>query len=285
MSRLLCNASPQPVLAGLVRAIIERREELDPWLEFPQTSCSHWFGPQHRPLPIGALYLLWERDECWRKPCPECNGELRGISCAGSIDMLQYEFICLGCERLFTERQPPSFLLGCESLRALEATPFACTGGLLDGAHGSEGRDLLDRLGIEYEPVTSLENRGESINSIEPPVAKPTPQQASENFCQVTLAADLPIGESNPLRSCWERSEPFVLLVEEDTGAVVVCEQCPCLFGGARTSKVANYVRDLEIRHRGDGRTVYLVWAELDGTLRAQRLEPSKETIERGGTE
>jgi len=199
--------------------------------------------------------------------------------------MLQYEFICLGCERLFTERQPPSFLLGCESLRALEATPFACTGGLLDGAHGSEGRDLLDRLGIEYEPVTSLENRGESINSIEPPVAKPTPQQASENFCQVTLAADLPIGESNPLRSCWERSEPFVLLVEEDTGAVVVCEQCPCLFGGARTSKVANYVRDLEIRHRGDGRTVYLVWAELDGTLRAQRLEPSKETIERGGTE
>ena len=46
MSRLLCNASPQPVLAGLVRVIIERQGGSRSLAEFPQTSCSHWFSPQ-----------------------------------------------------------------------------------------------------------------------------------------------------------------------------------------------------------------------------------------------
>lgn len=97
------EAVRKPQLAGLVKAVIQNQNQLDPWLEFPQSSCCFKFGEAKRPLPIGALYLLWERDKRWSKPCRYCQGDARGLSCGGFLSTGWFEFICLDCSAFFVE--------------------------------------------------------------------------------------------------------------------------------------------------------------------------------------
>ena len=53
-------------LAQVIRAANRHRGELlklDPWIPFPQNGCCFRFGDEKTPLPIGALFRLWDH---WR---------------------------------------------------------------------------------------------------------------------------------------------------------------------------------------------------------------------------
>lgn len=68
----------------LIRNLIACRDHLDPWLPFPQINCTFSFGPEGLPLPLGALYYLWQRWPAARGPCPKCGGEGYSYSFGGS---------------------------------------------------------------------------------------------------------------------------------------------------------------------------------------------------------
>lgn len=90
-------------LSRVVKALLLQRIELDPWLEFAQSTWTFRFGETKKPLPIGALFRLWETDERWHKPCPFCGSKAYGISCGGLLSMGWFEFICLECSRFFVQ--------------------------------------------------------------------------------------------------------------------------------------------------------------------------------------
>jgi hypothetical protein len=83
MSDEKISSAPQPELARLVRLLIEKRNELDPWLPFPQSSCSFAFGDQAKPMPIGALLTLWDNDPRWRRECPNVEASCAAYLAAG----------------------------------------------------------------------------------------------------------------------------------------------------------------------------------------------------------
>ena len=63
----------QATLIGCVLMFQQELLELDPWLPFPQKACCYSFGPDKRPLPIGALVTLWSRWPEAMGTCPECG--------------------------------------------------------------------------------------------------------------------------------------------------------------------------------------------------------------------
>jgi len=70
-------AAIDPAAAELIRALrdAERRQASpDPWLWFPQQSANAGFGPEARPLPVGALRVLWRAGCPFVQACPGCEG-------------------------------------------------------------------------------------------------------------------------------------------------------------------------------------------------------------------
>jgi len=59
-----------PQRASLVRNVLAFRDQLDPWLPFPQNDCCFGFGEDSLPLPLGALFILWERWPAITGPSP-----------------------------------------------------------------------------------------------------------------------------------------------------------------------------------------------------------------------
>jgi hypothetical protein len=90
-------------LAAVARAVVTRRVELDPWLEFPQNDSCFLFGERKSSVPIGALYLLWDSGPPWRKPCHRCGGDLRAHACGGLLNRMWLNAVCVDCERGFIE--------------------------------------------------------------------------------------------------------------------------------------------------------------------------------------
>jgi hypothetical protein len=140
-----------PELARLVKEVIQHQGELDPWLEFPQSGCCFTFGEAKVPLPIGALYLLWETDKRWRKVCPNCNGDARGLTCGGFLSNGWFEFICIDCSAFFVEN-PGGLGSAWGLLGALKDSEFRVSGGSFGGAYGSNGAPLLRKLDLSYTP-------------------------------------------------------------------------------------------------------------------------------------
>lgn len=144
----------RPQLAKIVKQLIERSAELDPWLEFPQSGCPFLFGELKRPLPIGALHVLWQNDPRWRQICPSCGGDARGILCGGWLSTGYFEFICLGCDLRFING---SGGLGAAFglLKSLNDTEFKVSSGCFGGAYGSTGEALLRVLGFSFSTTES----------------------------------------------------------------------------------------------------------------------------------
>jgi hypothetical protein len=138
--------APNPELATVVRAVIARRAELDPWLEFPQNSSCFLFGECKSPVPIGALYLLWDSGPPWRKPCHRCGGDLRAYACGGLLNMMWLDAVCVDCERCFTEVHDGSLGSAYWWLSPLKDSEFRVNGGSFGGTYGSKGELLLKAL-------------------------------------------------------------------------------------------------------------------------------------------
>jgi hypothetical protein len=156
MAKQSLPASEQEqALSRLVKALLKHRQELDPWLEFPQSDCCFRFGEARTPLPIGALHRLWETDERWRKRCPFCDSEAYGLRCGGFLSTGWFVFICLECSRSFNVN-PGGLGSARALLSSLEGSEFKVTGSCLYGAIGSRGEPLLKVLGLSYSPTARV---------------------------------------------------------------------------------------------------------------------------------
>jgi hypothetical protein len=153
------EGTPNPKLAAVVRTVVERRAELDPDLEFPQSTCSFVFGPEKRSMTIGALYLLWDSGAPWRQTCWECGGDLRGLACGGLLTFSAMSMVCLDCERAFSETSGKSIAAAVSWLNPLKDTRFHMSGGAFGGAHKSDGRSLLRVLNLNYVPAGQVSYR------------------------------------------------------------------------------------------------------------------------------
>jgi hypothetical protein len=145
----------EQTLSHIVKALIERRNELDPWLEFPQSSCTFRFGDAKKPLPIGALYRLWETDDRWRKPCPSCGNKAYGLSCGGFLSNGWFVFVCVECSRSF-HVNPGGLLSAAALLSNLNGSEFEVTGSCFGAAIASRGEPLLKALGLSFSPTATV---------------------------------------------------------------------------------------------------------------------------------
>ncbi|MDP8257204.1 MAG: hypothetical protein P9M14_15775 [Candidatus Alcyoniella australis] len=71
--------------------------QLDPWMPYPQRSCSFAFGEQARPLPIGALFLLWEQCPVFTTSCQHCGGSAWGVYFGGLLSVGGVVAYCSSC--------------------------------------------------------------------------------------------------------------------------------------------------------------------------------------------
>lgn len=58
------NGGDDSERASIIRALLglgKLSGKLDLWLPFPQNLCCFSFGKDARPIPVGALLILWER--------------------------------------------------------------------------------------------------------------------------------------------------------------------------------------------------------------------------------
>ncbi len=104
-------------LAQLIRACIRQEKrlmEIDRWLPFPQTSCSFAFGFDAKPIPVGALFLLWRECPDFTTRCAFCGGTVRGYSCCALNAVGNISGCCDACGKPHTR-----FVAGLSAARDL----------------------------------------------------------------------------------------------------------------------------------------------------------------------
>jgi hypothetical protein len=198
MARITEALSPE--LAAVVRAVIARRAELDPWLEFPQNSSCFLFGERKSPIPIGALYLLWDSGPPWRKPCHRCGGDLRAYACGGLLNRMWLNAVCVDCERCFTELHDGSLGSAADWLQPLKGTEFYMSSGCFGGTYGSGGERLLKALELLCRPT----ERGVSY-SVQPGDGEPSTRPRNRRARSPHRAAKRRNGTSARGRDGWRR--------------------------------------------------------------------------------
>ena len=152
-------------LAEVLRRLARTEPDaLDPWLPFPQNGCCFAFGRPPRPLPIGALRILWSEGLPFRQPCPVCGDSLHMISFGGLLSTGGGRLICPGCNSDFFQwiggLATVSLLL---EGTGLHGTPFAWSRMVFGGSVESDGAALLGALGLapviqDEEVVVRLED-------------------------------------------------------------------------------------------------------------------------------
>jgi hypothetical protein len=89
-------------MAMLTGATWEHRDRLlreAPWTPFPQNDCTFTFGPDRRPLPVGALITLWDRWDAMTGDCPECGAPALGVSFGAGLSVGGIRGCCPRCAR------------------------------------------------------------------------------------------------------------------------------------------------------------------------------------------
>lgn len=139
-------------VAELLRRLLtlgDRDGSLDMWLAFPQNGCSFRFGHPPRPLPIGALFVLWAHGSPFTQPCPACGHTLRMISFGGLLTVGGGGLICATCDADFF--QPIGGLTSVRRIvkaTRLDRTEFAPSRMVFGGAVSSDGAALFDAVGL-----------------------------------------------------------------------------------------------------------------------------------------
>ena len=95
-----------PEIASVIRGVQKFKKELlqlDPWLPFPQNTCCYSFGSEGRPLPLGALFILWEKWPESTQPCSACGGASFGFGWGGFFSMGGVIGYCCVCGNAFSK--------------------------------------------------------------------------------------------------------------------------------------------------------------------------------------
>jgi hypothetical protein len=192
--------APNAELAAIVRAVIARRAELDPWLEFPQNSSCFVFGDRKSPVPIGALFVLWDSGPPWRKPCHRCGGDLRAYACGGLLTFKCLCAVCVDCELCFTEIHDGSLGSAAAWLRPLKGTEFFMSSGCFGGTYGSKGELLLKALKLPCRRTES----GVSY-SVQAGDSEPSQRPMKRRARSPRRAANKPAGKSARGRDGWRK--------------------------------------------------------------------------------
>lgn len=141
-----------PRVAEVLRRLLARGpDSLDPWLPFPQNACSYKFGRPPRPaqpLPIGALWRLWDSGYPFRAPCPACDATLHMFAMGGLLTIGGGFLACPGCSGGYFCSIGNALIVGGLVSERLQGTEFRPSGFVFGGAVGSDGAALLAELGL-----------------------------------------------------------------------------------------------------------------------------------------
>jgi len=166
----------QPETAEVLRRLLATDRWVDPWLPFPQTSCRFLFG-QDKPLPVGALFLLWNAGLPWAQTCPQCGGTAYAVDFGAALMAIGWiVLVCTDCERELW--QPAGHLMDISRLldKTLARTRFRPTSMFYGGSRPSNGAELRVALGLAKPPArkvtpaarlttTSKGPRGQSVTA------------------------------------------------------------------------------------------------------------------------
>ena len=143
---------------SIVKALLELGDDiskLDPWLPFPQNSCCYSFGKESRPLPIGALMILWEKcpEAVWE--CPKCGGKVYTEGFGGLLGIGGFRGYCIDCGERSTNMKGGLVKVNRIVEPYLKKTPYFVKGMVFGGT--IEGRkrplyDALKKLGVKDLP-------------------------------------------------------------------------------------------------------------------------------------
>ncbi len=127
------------------------RNSLDPWLSFPQRECSFAFGDGYQPIPIGCLKLLWEQKGPFVQECPNCGKESYVIAFSGLLTIGGARLVCPFCRTEFWDLIEGGLVGVAKYLQSspLGGTVFEPVAMVVGSSFFSDGKDLLDKLGIE----------------------------------------------------------------------------------------------------------------------------------------
>jgi hypothetical protein len=144
--------------AAIIRAVLRMsrlRDQLDPWLPFPQNSCTFAFGKEDRPLPVGGLLYLWEKWPAFTGRCPVCAGTGFGYAFGGLLSTGAVTGCCLRCETTLCRRIGGLGTIARELRPILRLTPYylksGCFGGTFEGSRAPLVAALRD-LGVADLP-------------------------------------------------------------------------------------------------------------------------------------
>lgn len=142
------NNEREPLRGPLIRALLEYRDRLDPWFLFPQHHCAFSFGAEGRPMPIGALCLLWDGASEFVGICPRCGEDGYGWAAAGGLAVGGVIGACTDARCNSQLWRPLGGLatLGRILTPHLQATPYSLKTGSLGGTFGADGQELLAQL-------------------------------------------------------------------------------------------------------------------------------------------
>ncbi|MGC8763729.1 MAG: hypothetical protein ACP5VN_08885 [Acidobacteriota bacterium] len=161
---------PSPGMARILRTVVENRGRLleeDPWVPFPQNSCTFLFGARRAPLPLGALVLLWDRWPAATGWCPLCGEKVYAVGFGGLLSTGGVVAFCAGCgARYYRPVGGLGSVAACVR-PILFSTEFWLSSGFFGGTAPGPVRPLLRllrRLGIPLAPRAGS-----------PPAAGPVP--------------------------------------------------------------------------------------------------------------
>jgi hypothetical protein len=144
--------------AAIIRAVLRMsrlRNQIDPWLPFPQNSCTFSFGKDDRPLPIGALRYLWKKWPAFSGKCPVCGGPGLGYAFGGLLSTGAVTGCCINCATMLCRRIGGLGTIAEELRPLLRSTPFYLISGRFGGTFAGPRAPLvrvLRELGVANLP-------------------------------------------------------------------------------------------------------------------------------------
>lgn len=141
----------RPLLAQLVLESLAHETELDRWYEWPQKATTFLFGAEARPLPLGALQILWKQYPALSF-CPACRiTNCYGLDFGGLLSIGGLHSVCTSCSGVFL-----CFIGGLGAMwnflkERLDGSPFFVNVATFGGAHSGDGYLLLKELNIRNE--------------------------------------------------------------------------------------------------------------------------------------
>jgi hypothetical protein len=140
----------------ILRGVSEHREplrRLHPWVPFPQNGTCFAFGQRKLPLPVGALFVLWEQSPEFVSPCPHCQtGTALGYCFGGLFAIGGINQDCLDCGKESTNRYGGFVRLQQLVEPLLADTPFYVSGKRFGAAYSGERTPIVNALrGLGWE--------------------------------------------------------------------------------------------------------------------------------------